>query len=275
MKAALLLTLSVLSVAQAGKFTPVGSGALLRLPHTDGDAFLWVPHDCAKKACSMMVVSHSRGNTSYATLEKPHLMSFFQNFVEEGVAVLISNDAGPNTWGNEKSLLYLKSIWIEASKSFHFNGKTYALGYSMGGLPASLSVQRQLYPVTALILMDARVNMLGAYGGADASRAEEIKVAYQAPEGTTEMALHDPMLENFKSSIPMMVIGSKDDRTVPFADNGEKFYRLHGNNPDSVKLLLPGGHLHMNRWAPETARDILLFMKNLRPTPKLQEAQKH
>ncbi|GGJ54796.1 hypothetical protein GCM10008938_46060 [Deinococcus roseus] len=277
MRAGLIfLSLSLLATAQAGKFNPVGAGALMRLPHTEGDAYLWVPHSCKHKACSLMVVSHSRGNTSEATLQKPHLMQFFKTFVDDGIAVLISNDAGPNTWGNEKALLYLKSIWEEARSSFHFNGKTFALGYSMGGLPASLSVQKTLYPVSALVLIDARVDMLAAYQGSDASRVQEIQVAYQHdPAATENPLLHDPMTEAFAGSVPLMVIGSKDDRTVPFADNGEKFFLLHGKNPNSVMLQLPGGHLHMNRWDPDTARDILGFLKHLKPgVEKPMEANK-
>lgn len=277
MKAGLIfLSLSLLATAQAGKVVPVGAGALMRLAHTEGDAYLWIPHSCKTKACSLMVVSHSRGNTSDATLQKPHLMSFFKTFVDDGIAVLISNDAGPNTWGNEKALQYLKNVWEEARKSFHFNGKTFAMGYSMGGVPATLSVQKQLYPVNALILIDARVNMLG-YEGSDPKRVQEIKVAYEQPDGTPVGQVHDPMTGAFSGSVPVMVVGSFEDRTVPFAENGEKFFEVHGKNPNSVMLKLPGGHLHMNRWDPDTARDILGFLKHLRPAPapKPLEASKH
>ncbi|GEM46594.1 alpha/beta hydrolase family protein [Deinococcus cellulosilyticus] len=267
MKAGLIfLSLSLLATAQANRFAPEGAGALMRLPHAEGDAYLWIPHSCKSKACSMMVVSHSRGNTSDATLQKPHLMAFFETFVENGVAVLISNDAGPNTWGNEKALLYLKNVWEEARRKFNFGGKTFAMGYSMGGVPATLSVQKQLYPVSALILIDARVNMLG-YEASDPKRVQEIKVAYEQPDGAVVGQVHDPMTGAFSGNVPVMVIGSKDDRTVPFEDNGEKFFELHGKNPSSVMLQLPGGHLHMNRWDPDTARDILGFLKHLQPMP--------
>ena len=261
----------MLSVAQAHTITPNGPGELLRIPHTEGDAYLWVPYACTDRPCSLLVVSHSRGNSSDATLQKPHLMVFFKTFVQADIAVLISNDAGTHTWGNEKALLYLKTTWETARSMFRFDGKTFALGYSMGGLPATLSVQRNLYPVSALVLMDARVNLQDAAAGQDQGRVQEIKAAYHEHATSDSIEGRDPLKLAFHNNIPIMVMGSPEDRTVPFKNNGEQFFQQFGKNPFSVKMLLPGGHLHMNRFSADTAQDIIGFLKSL-PGPVVQEA---
>jgi len=203
--------------------------------------------------------------TAVESLAKPHLRRFFRNFTEAGFAVLVSDDAGADTWGAPKVLDYLAQVREEAIREFPFNGITYALGYSMGGLPALMSAYRASFPVSGVLLLDARVNLLDAWQSNDVVRRREIAQAFGVLD-SDPLPLGSCPLSDFQGDVtrrvPVFVAGSPDDRTVPFAVNGQEVYRRVRGVPKQL-MVLSGPHLGASHFADEVAESMVAFLERL------------
>ena len=252
-RAVVLMLLTFCSVAHAEE---------IRLTHPLGDAYLLTPERC-EPACPLLIVSHSRGMTAAESLTHPNLARFFGRFVEGGFAVLVSNDAGGDTWGKPAALLYLEQVRARAVRLFAFSGRSYALGYSMGGLPALLSAYKGLFPVAGVLLLDARVNLLNAWQAQDRRRREDIAAALdvssRAPLPHGADPLHDYPAEN---DLPLFVAGSPQDQTVPFAENGEALFGRSGAREKQL-LWLSGPHLGESHFGGRVADEMLAFLNRL------------
>lgn len=208
------------------------------------------------------------------SLSRPHLERMFERFARAGFAVLVSNDAGTRSWGQPASLLYLAQLRERAVQLFAFNGNTYTLGYSMGGLPATLSAYKNVFPVAGVLLLDARVNLLDAWHGSDLTRRAEIARALGVdghdplPVGTDP--LHDYAAAH-ALALPLFVAGSPDDQTVPFARNGEALF-ARGAAPDSQLVRLKGPHLGGSHFDGEVVADMLGFLRRVELTAQAKRA---
>ncbi|WP_246351713.1 alpha/beta hydrolase family protein [Deinobacterium chartae] len=253
-------------VARASTRIPLVTPSIspLRLAHPLGDAYLLVPPRCRSAACSLIVVSHSRGMTAQASFERAHLNTLYSSFTSAGYAVLVSDDAGARSWGNPQSLSYLGEVHRLATRHFRFSGRTYTFGYSMGGLPALLSAYRGVFPVHGVMLLDARVNLEDAWRSTDHKRRAEIAHAFGiAP---TDELPHgfDPLSDYGEGSrIPMFIAGSPTDRTVPFSSNGERLYHRDSRTAQVELLRLEGPHLGGSHWGPEVVGSMVRFVNRL------------
>ncbi|WP_245557546.1 alpha/beta hydrolase family protein [Deinococcus peraridilitoris] len=235
-----------------------------RIAHPLGDAYLLQPERC-NPSCPLLIVSHSRGMSASESMTRPHLQRMFERFTRAGFAVLVSNDAGARSWGQPASLMYLSQIRERAIRKFLFNGNTYTFGYSMGGLPATLSAFRRVFPVMGVVLLDARVNLLDAWQGSDPGRRHEIAEAYGVPVSGALPFGADPYHDYHAPeyhALPVFVAGSPDDRTVVFAQNGEALF-LRSSTPDSQLLRLKGPHLGGSHFDDEVTSSMVTFLERL------------
>lgn len=236
----------------------------LRFAHPLGDAFLFRPAVCAP-SCSLVVVSHSRGMTAELSLTRPHLRAVYARLLGAGYAVLVSNDAGPATWGAPQALIYLAEMRARAIQSFPFSGRTYNFGYSMGGLPALLTAYLPVYPVSGVVLLDAGVNLQAVWTGTNAAFQADIASAYSLPVGALLPPARDPY-NDFATPeaarLPLLVAGSPDDRVVPFARHGEPLL-ARNTSPHSRLVRLTGTHLGGSHFGPAFLDEVLAFLNRL------------
>lgn len=235
--------------------------APLRLAHPLGDSYLLRP-DC-RAACPLVVVHHPHGRSADEMLERPHLRALYAELLAQGAAVLVSHDAGRTGWGSPTVLRYAAEVHAGAVKHFPWNGNTYALGLSMGGLPALLSAHTQPYRVQGVILIDAKVNLRESWEGTHDPRFEqhrrEIEEAYRLPRGAVLPFGLDP-LEYVHRAVPLLVISGDGDGIVDFWANGRTVFR-RSQHPDSRLIELPGAHLSMSRFAPEVLAEVGAFLR--------------
>lgn len=236
----------------------------LRFAHPLGDAFLFRPAGCTP-ACPLVVVSHSRGMTAEVSLTRPHLRAVYGRLLGAGYAVLVSNDAGPTTWGAPQALTYLAQMRAQAIQSFPFNGRTYNFGYSMGGLPALLTAYLPVYPVSGVVLLDAAVNLQDVWTSENAAFRADIGAAYSLPLDAPLPPARDPY-NDFAAPeaarLPLLVAGSADDRVVPFARHGEPLL-ARNTSPQSRLLRLTGAHLGGSHFGPVFVDEMLAFLNRL------------
>ncbi|SMB90381.1 hypothetical protein [Deinococcus hopiensis] len=241
----------------------------LRFAHPLGEAFLFLPAACAP-SCSLVVVSHSRGMTADLSLTRPHLRAIYARLLGAGFAVLVSNDAGPTTWGAPQALTYLAEMRARAIQSFAFSGRTYNFGYSMGGLPALLTAYLPVYPVSGVMLLDAEVNLTDVWTGPNATFRADMSAAYDLPSGAPLPRARDPY-NDFATPeaarLPILVVGSAEDRVVPFARNGEALF-ARTTSPQSRIVRLTGPHLGGTHFGPALVDEMLAFLAGLEPARK-------
>lgn len=200
--------------------------------------------------------------TATESLSRAHLTRMFQKFSRAGVAVLVSDDAGSRTWGEPKALEYLAEVREAAIQEFAFSGNTYTMGYSMGGLPALLVAFKAVFPVSGVLLLDARVNLMDAWQAGDVGRREEIARAYGLATTDPLPFGADPVNDFYDArtrALPLFVAGSPDDQTVPLRYNGEAL--LARNTSRETRFhLLSGPHLGASHFADAVTDAMLAFV---------------
>ena len=260
-------TPSEIAPVQAAPVSPVADPAApIRLPHPLGDAFLLLPTACAT-TCPLVVVSHSRGMTADLSLTRPHLMALYGRLQNAGYAVLISNDAGPTTWGAPQALTYLGDMHARATRLFPFDGHTFNFGYSMGGLPALLTAYAGVYPVSGVMLLDAQVNLHDAWQGGNATFTADIAAAHGLRPADPLPPGRDPARDypGAGAALPVLVAGSDADSAVSFARNGVALYTAN-TSPESRLLRLAGPHLGGTHFGPALIDPMLDFLSRVRAT---------
>ncbi|THF84994.1 alpha/beta hydrolase [Deinococcus sp. KSM4-11] len=261
------VTASPPSPTAPGSAVPVADGRVsepLRLPHPLGDAFLYTPTACAP-TCPLVVVSHSRGMTADLSLTRPHLTALYARLQGAGYAVLVSNDAGPTTWGAPQALTYLADMHARAVRLFPFDGHTFTFGYSMGGLPALLTAYAGVYPVSGVMLLDAQVSLEDAWRGGNPTFMADIAAAHGLRPGEALPPGRDPARDypGAGTALPLLVAGSAADSAVSFARNGEVLYAAN-TSPESRLLHLDGPHLGGTHFGPAFADELLAFLERVR-----------
>lgn len=235
------------------------------IAHPQGESFLFTPASCQVQACPLVVVSHTRGRTAADFRASPFVRRYLDAFLARGFAVLLSNDAGPRTWGGPATLAYLADVHDGATRRLHWNGRTYAFGISMGGLPALRSALGGPYPVSGVALLDAHVSTETAlHNASDPSRQAEVAAAYGLPDLAAPLPPDsDPLaLARALPPLPLFIAGSPDDAAVPFAENGLDLYP-HARPEVSRLVVLRGPHLGGSHFAPELVAQLADFFARL------------
>ncbi|MDV6374553.1 alpha/beta hydrolase family protein [Deinococcus arenicola] len=225
------------------------------------ESLLRIPSSCTYLPCPLIVVSHPRNQTAARVRDSASVRVLMDALLAAHFAILISGDGGPSTWGSPKALKEVGQVHALALKRFSWNGRTYALGLSMGGL---LSLRSALptspYRVSGVALIDPWTDLRGAWGSA-VSRRNEINAAYGTTTAPT--ASLDPMLQVFKTSyLPLFVAASTGDKTVPAVPNGERLYP-HASLGVSEFVPLTGPHMGGNRFSSSMAQKLAGFYKRL------------
>lgn len=244
---------------------PVLQPEPLRFAHPLGDAFLFTPAAC-EPGCALVVVSHSRGMTAELSLSRPHLLGIYRRLQAAGYGVLVSNDAGPTTWGAPQALTYLADMHSRATRAFPFNGRTYNFGYSMGGLPALLTASRGVYPVSGVILLDAQVSLQDVWrsGSGNPTFVADIAAAHGLTRGEALPPERDPWTSarSTWAALPLLVAGGAGDTVVSFARNGEALF-AQTSAQGSQLLRLEGPHLGGSHFGDALLEPMLAFLGRL------------
>ena len=221
------------------------------------ESLLRVPPRCHAEACALVVVSHPRAQSPERLRDSAGVAVLTGRLLESGFAVMLSGDGGPTTWGSPAALETAARDHAEATRRFFWNGHTYALGLSMGGLLALRSaLPGAPYSVDGVALIDGWVNLDAAWR-ASADRQAEIRAAY----GLTTPPLPglDPLRAlPRRAPLPLFVVSSPDDRLVPQASNADQVF-LYAEAGLSEHLHVSGPHLGGNRFTPELARRLAGF----------------
>jgi hypothetical protein len=206
--------------------------------------------------------------TADLSLTRPHLTALYARLQDAGYAVLVSNDAGPTTWGAPPALTYLADIHARAARLFPYDGQTFTFGYSMGGLPALLTAYAGVYPVAGVVLLDAQVNLEDAWRGGNATFMADIAAAHGVAPGGSLPPGRDPAHDypGAGRTLPLLVAGSAADSAVSFARNGEALYAAN-TSPHSRLLRLDGPHLGAGHFGPAVVDEVLAFLARVRQAP--------
>ncbi|MDL2344940.1 alpha/beta hydrolase [Deinococcus sp. MIMF12] len=233
----------------------------VRLDRFSGPSFLRVPPACYRQECALVVVSHPRGQSAERLLDSPQVNVLTEALLDVPLAVLLSDDGGESTWGSPAALAQVASLRQEAGSHFAWNGRTYALGLSMGGLLALRSaLPGSPYPVGGVALIDPWTDLRSAWGTALARRAE-IGHAYGL-SGEPE-AHHNPMtLAEQAPRIPLFLVASPDDDVVPMQTNAVRLRNRAVPGPSQF-VQLSGPHLGGNRFSPKVAGQLADFFGGL------------
>ena len=174
---------------------------------------------------------------------------------------MLFRSGGPTGWGSPGALSEVALAHSSAVRAFPWNGRTYALGISMGGLLALRSaLPGAPYAVSGVALIDAWVDLSAAWGSA-LSRRGEIEVAYgvSGPPGSE----FDPLfLTLLRPPPPLFIASSPDDTTVSAARNSA-LLSPHADPLLSEVIPLRGEHLGANRFSPPMAERLIAFLKRL------------
>ncbi|HEX2864502.1 MAG TPA: prolyl oligopeptidase family serine peptidase, partial [Deinococcales bacterium] len=159
-------------------------------------------------------------------------------------ALVLSSDGGPRTWGNPAAQASLHRAWTKATNEFRYDGRTFTLGLSMGGLTAALVTLQDVVPSRGLVLVAPRLNVREAVDGPDRERAAELRAAHHLTPGEAFPAGFDPINEFEKLAKvrpPAFIVVSEQDRTVNAWTNGIAFAQLLGAK--ARLQVVTGGHL--------------------------------
>ncbi|MGH8615806.1 MAG: alpha/beta hydrolase family protein, partial [Gammaproteobacteria bacterium] len=177
---------------------------------------------------------------------------------------LLSEDAGPETWGNDAALNYIIRMFKQAKARFLWNGSVFTIGISMGGLPATLTAYRQTLgiPVKAIALIAGRVNLLDAFVGPK-DRSADIDSAYGTSFYTSQEYAHDPIADFYSyigNKTPVLAIVSAQDDTVNSKTNGELLVNLSKKlGVESNIYSVEGPHLGSGYLSVDVASKIASF----------------
>jgi fermentation-respiration switch protein FrsA (DUF1100 family) len=233
----------------------------VRLDRLSGPSFVRVPPECYARECALVVVSHPRGQSAGRLYASASMATLIDALLAAPFAVLLSDDGGESTWGSPAALDQVASLRWEATRNFAWNGRTYALGLSMGGLLALRSaLPGSPYPVSGVALIDAWADLRNAWGTA-LTRRSEIDRAYGL-EGEPGPRLNPLQQAEAAAPLPLFMVASRDDGVVPMESNAERLYaRAAPGVSEFVKL--SGPHLGGNRFSPALARQLASFFGRL------------
>lgn len=254
-----LLSLPNQGSAALPRFGPTGQW--LRQDTPLGASYLHVPSGCAARLCPLVVVSHPRGQTAERMRDSVQMNGLIAPLLAANFAVLLGGDGGPTGWGSPTALSEVALAHASAVRTFPWNGRTYALGISMGGLLAlRSSLPGAPYAVSGVALIDAWVDLSAAWGSA-LSRRSEIEAAY----GVTGApgSEFDPLsLTLLGPPLPLFIASSPDDSTVSAARNSARL-SPHADPTLSEVIPLRGEHLGANRFTPGMAGRLVAFLRRL------------
>lgn len=234
----------------------------VRLERVSGPSFLRVPPACYRQECALVVVSHPRGQSAERLLESPQVSVLTQALLDVPLAVLLSDDGGESTWGSPAALAQVASLRQEAGSHFAWNGRTYALGLSMGGLLALRSaLPGSPYPVGGVALIDPWADLRNAWGTA-LTRRVEINHAYGLAEREPTPDLNPLALAEQAPRIPLFLVASPDDDVVPMTTNAVRLRNRAAPGPSRF-VQLSGPHLGGNRFSPKVADQLADFFGGL------------
>ncbi|WP_084050914.1 alpha/beta hydrolase family protein [Deinococcus hopiensis] len=233
----------------------------VELERVSGSSYLRVPPACYRQECALVVVSHPRGQTAGRMRASASVTALVDALLAAPFAVLLSDDGGPATWGSPAALAQVAELHGEAADHFAWNGRTYALGLSMGGLLALRSaLPGSPYAVSGVALIDAWTDIRAAWHSATTRRVE-IQDAYGLP-GQPPADLNPLTLAEAAPPLPLFVVASPDDRVVPMPGNGERLFTwAQGHVSEFVKV--SGPHLGGNRFTPALATRLAQFFTRL------------
>ncbi|THF72012.1 alpha/beta hydrolase [Deinococcus sp. Arct2-2] len=232
------------------------------LNRLSGPSFLRIPDTCRKQACALVVVAHPRGQSAERLHASPQVNVLVQALLDASFAVLISDDGGANTWGSPAALDQVAGLHADAVSQFDWNGRTYALGLSMGGLLALRSaLPGSPYLVSGVALIDGWADLRSAWGGSVARRTE-IADAYGLGTAPPEPSLN-PLAEMMNHApLPLFLAASPDDAVVSMKANADLVYsKAEAGVSDWVALT--GPHLGGNRFSVTLARQLAGFFGRL------------
>ncbi|HWG85717.1 MAG TPA: hypothetical protein VNT60_09575 [Deinococcales bacterium] len=245
----------------------------LRVRHELGDGFLLLPPACRVVACPLVIVSHRRGGRAADALsprEHGTYHAFLLSIAAAGFPLLLSEDGGPNTWGNATALDNAAGLWREASGMFQHDGLTFSLGVSMGGLTATLLHLSGRVTLRGTVLIDARLNLAEALAAPDTTRAREIIAAYglaTPDQFALALAGHDPLDARVafpQPPAPTLAFASPDDETVPMESNSGAFIRLARQHDARSSLHRTSGpHLGGSHFSSLVATAAVAFFRRL------------
>ncbi len=260
--AALATTLTLALPAAAQKrptdpvtWTTVGSSA--------APSLLAVPAHCQQFSCALIVVSHPRAQTPERLRDSPEFTRLRDTLLAGNFAMLLSSDGGPTTWGSPQGLKHAGKAHQQARQAFTWNGRTYALGISMGGLMALRStLPGGPYAVSGVALIDPWVNLVAAWHSAP-SRQQEIREAYGPAADLKLIEEQDPLhLALQLPPLPMVLTSSLDDKVVSPLQNSE-LLAGHGDVTFSQHVRLTGPHLGGNRFTLQMGETLRTFFERL------------
>ncbi|MDO4264281.1 MAG: alpha/beta hydrolase [Deinococcus sp.] len=229
----------------------------------DFPSLLAVPDHCLIRACALVVVSHPRGQTPERLRSSPQFTQLRDALVGGRFAVLLSSDGGPLSWGSPQGLKHVAEAHRQAGELFYWNGRTYALGLSMGGLMALRSaLPGSPYAVSGVALIDGWVNLSAAWQS-DPSRQGEIRQAYGDVTSLAAAQKHDPLPLALKSApLAVLAVSSPDDKLVPASKNADLLV-WHPPLPSSGQVKLTGPHLGGNRFGRPVGAALRQFFERL------------
>lgn len=262
----LALMLPLVAAAQDGP----GVSRVVRLPDPAGDAILVVPERCAREACPLLVVSHRYQGTPDQGINvegNPVYARFLERFRRAGYALLLSADAGPETWGNEAALASAARAWEAAGRQFDSSGETFTLGISMGGLPATLLGLHERIPVLGTVLV-AGVTSLTSAASHNPALAASVLRAYDRPDSSGLPGEHDPqqvVSRALRPVPPVLAIASRADATVPFGPNAKAYVAAAARSEPRSRLLeVTGPHLSGAHFSDAVSDAAIEFLAGLR-----------
>ncbi|MBB5233087.1 alpha/beta hydrolase family protein [Deinococcus budaensis] len=233
----------------------------VQLDRLSGPSYLRVPPACYAQECALVVVSHPRGQSAERLHTSPQARVLVDALLAAPFAVLLSDDGGESTWGSPAALAQVASLRWEATRHFAWNGRTYALGLSMGGLLALRSaLPGSPYPVSGVALIDGWTDLRSAWGTALTRRAE-IDHAYGLAEDEPAPRLNPLHLAKAAPRLPLFMVASPDDGVVPVENSERLFTRAAPGLSQFVRV--PGPHLGGNRFSPTLARQLASFFGRL------------
>jgi hypothetical protein len=265
-----------------------GENRIVHIADAGGDAILVVPETCAAGRCDLLVVSHRWGGKPEHALDRnghPTYSAFLERFTNAGFALLLSNDGGLETWGNAAALENASRVWAKARALYSF-GNTFTMGFSMGGLPATLLGLTGRLPVIGTVTVAAQLSLFDAYSSPNLpARSQSVARAYgfqPRVEMSAPALNHDPVggLKLITASrsirpdppwrpIPTLAVASRADATVDFTSNSAAFVALLSRLELRTRLYeVTGGHLGADHFAPRVADAAIAFLKALSAHPR-------
>lgn len=250
--------------------SPVGPAPrhLITIGDPAGDGQLILADHCLHRPCPLVIVSHCLGKAPMEQLRFRAYEGVFEPLVDHGFALLLSSDAGTDTYGNDAALAYIQRVFQQARQAFHWDGRVYTLGVSMGGLPALLTAYRQTLgqPVQATALIAGVTHLQHIHQGPPA-RTARVEQAYRG-SFPSAAAGHDPVgdFQHFAGRrTPLLVVASGDDSVIPVDRHGARLLALARDAGADARLLkVDGAHIGPGHFTPRVARTIIEFYQNHR-----------